>query len=204
MCVAASQTNSFRAALLLNLVLELLLAAGYWLSGSAKSDSPAFLAILGLNLSFNVRERSRREPMPLMREQRYKNEEVGLNFHTQQYEYHPTGEFDITVTEPNSSDELAKTDDSRSASVETKIVAFVGRLRELSIRRRVKAEIDAKRQVIAEAKAAEERRLAEIRRKALERLKQVEELASKLERANRLRSLAEVPNRKAVFKRRSD
>ena len=55
----------------------------------------------------------------------------------------------------------------------------------------MKAEIDAKRQVIAEAKAAEERRLAEIRRKALDRLKQVEEWATKLERANRLRSLAD-------------
>lgn len=95
------------------------------------------------------------------------------------------------ITEPNSSYELAKTGDSRSASVETKIVAFIGRLRELSIRRRVKAEIDAKRQAIAEAKAAEDRRRAEIRRKALDRLKEVEEWAAKLERANRLRNLAD-------------
>ncbi|MFM0009189.1 hypothetical protein [Paraburkholderia sediminicola] len=190
-CVAASQTNSFRAVLLLNLVLESLLAAGYALSASAKDDGPVFVAILDLNLSFNVRERSRREPMPLTREQRQKNEEVGFNFHAQQYEYHSTGEFDIAVTAPNSSYELAKIGDSRSASVETKIVAFIGRLRELSIRRRVKAEIDAKRRVIAEAKASEERRLAEIRRKALERLKQVEEWATQLERANRLRSLAD-------------
>lgn len=190
-CVAASQPNSFRAVLLLNLLLESLLAAGYALSASAKADGPVFVSILHLNLSFNVRERSRRELMPLTREQRQKNEEVGFNFHTQQYEYHPTGEFDIAATEPDDSYELAKIGDSRTASVETKIVAFIGRLRELSIRRRVKAEIDAKRQVIAEAKAAEERRLAEIRREALERLKQVEELASKLERANRLRSLAD-------------
>jgi hypothetical protein len=190
-CVAASQANSFRAVLLLNLVLESLLAAGYALSASAKGDGPVFASILDLNLSFNVRERSRREPMPLTREQRQKNEEVGFNFHTQQYEYHPTGEFDIAVTAPNSSYELAKTGDSRSASVETKIVAFIGRLRELAIRRSVKAEIDAKRQVIAEAKAAEERHQAEIRRNALERLKRVEEWATQLDRANRLRSLAD-------------
>jgi hypothetical protein len=189
--VAASQANSSRAVLLLNLVLESLLAAGYTLSASAKADGPVFVSILRLNLSFNVRERSRRELMPLTREQRQKNEEVGFNFHTQQYEYHPTGEFDIAVTEPNSSYELAKFGDSRSAPVETKVVAFIGRLRELSIRRRVKAEIDAKRQVIAEAKAAEVRRLAEIRRQALERLKQVEEWATQRERANRLRSLAD-------------
>lgn len=190
-CVAASQTNSFRAVLLLNLVLELLLAAGYAFSGSARGDGPVFISILDLNLSFNVRERSRREPMPLTRQQQQKNEEVGFNFHTQQYEYHPTGEFDIAVTEPNSSRELAKIGDSRSASVETKIVAFIGRLRELSIRRRVKAEIDAKRQVIAVAKAAEERRQAELRTQTLERLKRVEEWATQLERANRLRSLAD-------------
>jgi vacuolar-type H+-ATPase subunit I/STV1 len=55
----------------------------------------------------------------------------------------------------------------------------------------VKAEIDAKRQVIAEAKAAEKRRQAELRTQALERLKQVEEWAARLERANRLRSLAD-------------
>lgn len=190
-CVAASQANSFRAVLLLNLVLESLLTAGYALSASTNGDSPVFISILDLNLSFNVRERSRREPMLLTREQRQKNEEVGFNLHTQQYEYHPTGEFDIAVTAPNSSYELAKTGDSRSASVETKIVAFIGRLRELAIRRSVKAEIDAKRQVIAEAKAAEERHQAEIRRNALERLKRVEEWATQLDRANRLRSLAD-------------
>lgn len=77
------------------------------------------------------------------------------------------------------------------ASVETKIVAFIGRIRELSIRRRMKAEIDTKRQVVAKAKAAEERRQAEIRTQELERLKQVEEWATKLERANGLRSLAD-------------
>lgn len=189
--VAASQTNSFRAVLLLNLVLESLLAAGYARSASTKGDSPVFISILDLNLSFNVRERSRREPMPLTREQRQKNEEAGLNFHTQQYQYHPTGDFDIAVTEPNSSYELAKIGDSRTAFVETKVVAFIVRLRELAIRRRVKAEIDAKRKVIAEAKAAEERHQAEIRRNALERLKRVEEWATQLDRANRLRSLAD-------------
>lgn len=95
------------------------------------------------------------------------------------------------MTEPNSSYELAKIGDSRTASVETKIVAFIDRLREFSIRRHVKAEIDAKRQVIAEAKAEEQRRRAEVRRHALERLKEVEEWATRLERANCLRGLAD-------------
>ena len=191
MWVDASNANSLRAVLLLNLVLESVMAAGYAISADAKGATRAFVSVLDLKLSFKIRERNRREPIPLTREQRQKNEQVGFNFYTQQYEYRPTGEFDIAVTEPDSSYELAKIGDSRTASVETKIVAFIGRLRELSIRRRVKAEIDAKRQVIAEAKAAEERRQAEIRREALDRLKQVEEWAIKLERANRLRSLAD-------------
>ncbi|OAJ62751.1 hypothetical protein A6V36_20480 [Paraburkholderia ginsengiterrae] len=191
MSVDASNANRLRAVLLLNLALESVMAAGYAISADAKGATRAFVSVLDLNLSFKIRERNRREPIPLTREQRQKNEQVGFNFYTQRYEFHPTGEFDIAVTEPDSGHELAKIGDGRTASVETKIVAFIGRLRELSIRRRVKAEIDTKRKVIAEAKAAEERRLAEIRRKALERLKQVEELASKLERANRLRSLAD-------------
>ncbi|MFL9954421.1 hypothetical protein PQR65_13555 [Paraburkholderia nemoris] len=191
MWVDASNANSLRAVLLLNLVLELVMAAGYAISADAKGATREFVSVLDLKLSFKIRERNRREPIPLTREQRQKNEQVGFNFYAQQYEYHPTGEFDIAVTEPDSSYELAKIGDSRSAFVETKIVAFIARLRELSIRRRVKAEIDAKRQAIAEAKAAEERRLVEIRRKALDRLKEVEEWAAKLGRANRLRSLAD-------------
>ncbi|ANB73623.1 hypothetical protein AYM40_15605 [Paraburkholderia phytofirmans OLGA172] len=191
MWVDASNANCLRAVLLLNLVLESVMAAGYATSSDAKGATRAFVFVLDLKLSFKIRERNRREPIPLTREQRQKNEQVGFNFYTEQYEYHPTGEFDIAVTEPDSSYELAKIGDSRSASVETKIVAFIGRLRELSIRRRVKAEFDAKRQVIAEAKAAEGRRRAEIRMKALDRLKQVEEWAIKLERANRLRILAD-------------
>ncbi|MGF6924280.1 hypothetical protein [Paraburkholderia sp. 40] len=191
MWVDASNANGLRAVLLLNLVLESVMAAGYAISADAKGATQAFVSVLDLKLSFKIRERSRREPMPLTREQRQKNEEVGFNLHTQQYEYHPTGEFEIAVTEPNSSYELAKIGDSRTASVETKIVAFVGRLRALAVRRSVKAEIDAKRQVIAEATAAEERRQTELRTQALESLKQVEEWAARLERANRLRSLAD-------------
>jgi hypothetical protein len=191
MWVDASNANSLRAVLLVNLVLESVMAAGYAISADAKGATRAFVSVLDLKLSFKIRERNRREPIPLTREQRQKNEQVGFSFYTQQYEYHPTGEFDIAVTEPDSSYELAKIGDSRTASVETKIVAFIGRLRELSIRRRVKAEIDAKRQDIAEAKAAEERRRAEIRRAALDRLKQVEEWATQLERANRLRRFAD-------------
>jgi hypothetical protein len=191
MWVESSTSNSLRAVLLLNLLLESLVAAGYPISTNAKTESRAFVSILDFKFSFKVRERSRREAIPLTREQRQENEKLGFNRHSQLYEYHPTGEFDIAATEPDGRNELAKIGDSRTASVESKVVAFINRLRELVIRRRVQAEINAERRVVTEAKAAEDLRLAEIRRKALERLKEVEEWATKLERANRLRSLAD-------------
>jgi hypothetical protein len=50
--------------------------------------------------------------------------------------------------------ELAKIGDSRAAPAETRIAAFIDRLRELVIRRRVQAEINDERRVVAEAKAA--------------------------------------------------
>jgi len=190
MWVSASRTNSLRAALLLNLVLESLKAAGYAISADAKCGTRAFVTVLRLNLSFKVRERSRRIPIPLTREQRQKNEEVGFDHYTQQYEHQPTGEFDVAATEPDGSAELAKIGDSQASRVETRIPAFVERLRERAIHRQVKAEIAEERHVIAEAKAEEQRRQAELRRKALEQLKHVEDLAAQLERANRLRKLA--------------
>jgi hypothetical protein len=191
MWVESSSANSLRAVLLLNLLLESLVATGYHNSTNAKTDGRAFASILDFKFSFKVRERSRREAIPLTHEQQQENEKLGFNRHSQLYEYHPTGEFDIAATEPDSRYELAKIGDSRTASVENKVVAFINRLRELVIRRRVQAEINAERRVVAEAKAAEDLRRAEIRRKAFERLKEVEEWATKLERANRLRSLAD-------------
>src|ERR1700686_77490 len=80
--------------------------------------------------------------IPLTREQSQENEKLGFNRHSQLSEYHPTGEFDIAATEPDTRYELAKIGDSRTASVETRIAAFIGRLRELVIRQRVKAEIN--------------------------------------------------------------
>ncbi|MGC2966083.1 hypothetical protein [Paraburkholderia aspalathi] len=191
MWVSTSHTNRLRAVLLLNLLLETLLAAGYTISTNAKDDTRAFATVLELRLSFKVRERSRRELIQLTREQRQKNEDTGFDFYRQQYEHHPTGEFDIAATEPDSSSELAKIGDTRASQVESRIPAFLERLRELAIRRRAQAELNADRRVIAEAKAAEQRRQAEVRRQALERLKRVEDLAVKLERATRLRSLAD-------------
>jgi hypothetical protein len=191
MWVESSSANSLRAVLLFNLLLESLVAAGYVISANAKTDGRAFVSILDFKCSFKVRERSRREAIPLTREQRQENEKLGFNRHGQLYEYRPTGEFDIAATEPEGRYELAKIGDSRTASVEGKVVAFINQLRELVIRRRVQDEINAERRVVAEAKAAEERRQADMRRKALERLKEVEEWATKLERANRLRSLAD-------------
>lgn len=173
------------------MLLESLVAAGYSLSAGAIAEGRTYVSILDYKFSFKVRERSRREAILLTREQRQENERLGFNRHSQEYEYHPTGEFDIAATDPDGSYELAKTGDSQSAPVETKVEAFIVRLRELAIRRKVQAEISAERKVIAEAKAAEDRRLAAIRGKALDRLKEVEEWAAKLERANCLRSLAD-------------
>jgi hypothetical protein len=135
MWVESSSANA-RAVLLLNLLLESLVAAGYHISTNAKTDGRAFVSILDFEFTFRVRERSRREAIPLTREQREENEKLGFNRYSQLYEYHPTGEFDITATEPDGRDELAKIGDSRSASVETKVVAFIVRLRELAMRRR--------------------------------------------------------------------
>ena len=191
MWVSASRANSLRAALLLNLVLESLKAAGYAISADAKSGTRAFVTVLQFNFSFRIREKSRRVPVPLTREQRQKNEDVGFDHFTQQYEHEPIGEFELVATEPDGSLELAKIGDSRASRVETRIPAFVERLRELAIRHQVQGEIAEERRVIAEAETEKQRRQAEVRRKALEQLKHVEDLAAQLERANRLRRLAD-------------
>ncbi|RDK09144.1 hypothetical protein DN412_17030 [Cupriavidus lacunae] len=192
MSVTASQSNGLRAALLFNLLLESLDAAGYDVSTNAKAEGPACASILGFDVSFKVRERSKREIVPLTPEQQDVNTKKGYEFFREDYRYHPTNEFDISAIEPHGTHELAKISDSRTTRVETKVADFVVRLRELAIRRHVRAEIDAERRIVAEARAQEQRRRAEVRRVALERLKQVEELATRLERANRLRGLANI------------
>lgn len=190
MRLSVSQQNSLRALLVLNQLLETLSAAGYRLSTAGKEEDSAYVTVLDAKLTFRVKERSRQEKVPLTREQVAENKRFGYNWHSQRAIYHPTNELEISVFRPGHSYAEASTADTRSAPIETKIQAFVGKLRRLVIRDSVNAEIAAEQRVIAEAKEAERARLEEIRRIELDRLKQVEEWALKLERANRLRALA--------------
>lgn len=190
MRLSVSPQNSLRALFVLNQLLETLAAAGYRLCTAGKEDGSAYVAVLDSKLTFRVRERSRQEKVPLTAEEAAENKRVGYNRHSQRYLYHPTNELEISVFRLGHSYPEASMADTRSVPVETKIQAFVGKLRHLVIRDSVNAEIAAEQRVIAAAKEAERRRLEEIRRVELERLKQVEEWASKLERANRLRALA--------------
>lgn len=192
MSVTASKTNALRAVLLFNLLLESLHSAGFAVSKNARDGGPARVSVLGLEVSFRVRERSKREIVPLTSEQREVNVKKGYDFFREEYLYHPTNEFDISAIEPPGTYEVAKIGDSRRTRVEAKVADFVIRMRDLAIRRQVKAELNAERRILAEARAEELRRKAEVRRVALERLKEVEELATRLDRANRIRNLANI------------
>lgn len=190
MRLSVSQQNSLRALLVLNQLLETLLAAGYRLSTPGKEEDSAYVSVLDAKLTVRVKERSRQEKVPLTPEQAAENKRLGYNWHSQRYVYHPTNELEISIFRLGHRYAEASTADTRSVAIETKIQAFVSRLRHLVIRDSVNAEIAAEQRVIAAAKEAERARLEEIRRVELDRLKQVEEWASKLERANRLRALA--------------
>ncbi|MEF3063448.1 hypothetical protein [Pandoraea apista] len=190
MRLSVSQQNSLRALLVLNQLLETLSTAGYRLSTADKEEDPAYVAVLDAKLTFRLKERGRQERVPLTREEETENRRLGYNRHSQRYVYHATNELEISVFHLGHSYAEASMADSRSVPIETKIQAFVGRLRHLVIRNSVNAEIAAEQRVIAAAKEAERARLEEIRRVELDRLKQVEEWASKFERANRLRALA--------------
>jgi len=192
MLVTASKTNALRAVLLFNLLLESLHAAGFTVSTNAKEGGPAVVSVLGLNVTFRIRERSRHEIVPLTPQQKEVNSKKGYNYYREEHHYHPTDEFDISAIEPPGTYEIAKIGDGRRTRVEDKVADFVIRMRDLAIRRRVKVELTAERRILAEARAAEQRQRAEIRRIALERLKEVEELAMRLDRANRLRNLASI------------
>jgi len=193
MPVSTSRDSSLRAVLLLNLVLESVVAAGYVLSSDAEGDTrAAFVSILQLKLSFRVRERDRREMLPLTPEQQRKNHEVGFNYYPPRYVQYPTGKFDIAATELGGSYQLARIGDTEVSSVEARVPAFIDRLRELAIRHQVQDELAEKRRGIAAARAEEARRQAEARRLALARLKDAEDWAAQLERANRLRNLADI------------
>lgn len=137
MRVAASPQNSLRALLVLNLLLETLVAAGYVLSSSGKEEGPAFVTLLDSRLTFRTRERSRQESIPLTREQLAENKRVGYNRHSQTYIYHPTNELEISVFKVGSSYATATASDSRSLAIETKVSGLVAKLRHLVIRNSV-------------------------------------------------------------------
>lgn len=190
MRVVVSQQNSLRALLVLNALLETLTGAGYSLSSGGKEEDPAYVTLLDGKLTFRVKERSRQESIPLTWEHQAENKRLGFNRNSQSYIFHPTNVLEISAFKLGRSYATANIADTRSLPVETKIQAFVRRLRHLVIRDSVQAEMAAEQRAIAAAKEAERVRLSEIRRIALEQLKRVEEWASKLERANRLRALA--------------
>ncbi|RQG99133.1 hypothetical protein [Paraburkholderia dinghuensis] len=200
MRLSVSQQNSLRALLVLNQLLQTLSGAGYQLSTAGKENESAYVVVMDAKLTFRMKERSRQERVPLTPEQLAENKRLGFNRHSQRDVYHATNELEISAFRLGHSYADASTADSRSAAIETKIRAFVVRLRHFAIRNSVNAEIEAEQRVIAEARAAERARLEEIHRAELNRLKQVEEWASQLERANRLRALAaefESRNRKS-------
>jgi hypothetical protein len=190
MRVAVSAQNSLRALLVLNMLLETLTGAGYPLSSGGKAEDPAYVTLLDNKLTFRVRERSRQENIPLTREQLVENKRVGYSLNNQTYVYRPTNELEISAFDVGSNYAIATTADSRSASVETKIHGFVGKVRHLIIRNSVQAEMRVEQRAVAAVQEAERVRLAAIRRSAIEQLKRVEDWALKLERANRLRALA--------------
>jgi hypothetical protein len=190
MRAAVSPQNSLRALLVLNMLIETLTGAGYSLSSVGKEDEPAHVTLLGSRLTFRVRERARQENIPLSREQLAENKRAGYNLHSQGYVYHPTNELEISAFSVGSTYAAATAADSRSALVETKMQAFVGRLRHLVIRNSVQAEMRIEQRAAAAVQEADRARLAAVRRAAFEQLKRVEDWASKLERANRLRTLA--------------
>lgn len=190
MWISVSPEHSLKALLLLNALLEATLAADYQTVSKPHEPGRAYVIILQKNFSFKVREKSRRELLPLTAEQTKENKRLGFNWNTQQYEYHPTGEFDISATRPDDGYELARISDTVATRAENKIATFIGRLRELALREKAQAEVNAERQKIAEAKAAERYRLEEIKRNALKQLKDAEEWASQLARASKLRALA--------------
>lgn len=179
-----------RALFVLNQLLETLSAAGYRLSTAGKEEDFAYVTVLDAKLTFRVKERGLQESVPLTPAQVAENKRLGYTWHSQRYVYHPTNELEISVFRLGHNYAEARTADTRSVPIETKIQAFVDKLRRLVIRDSVNAEIAAEQRAIAETKEAERIRLEEIRRIELDRLKQVEEWALKLERANRLRALA--------------
>ncbi|WP_430226945.1 hypothetical protein [Paraburkholderia tropica] len=188
--ISVSKQNGLRAVLVLNQLLETLLAAGYPVTSGGKENDPAYATVLDVKLTFRLKERGRQESVPLTREQLAENKRLGWNVNRPNSISHPTNEFEISVFKLGSSYASANIVDTRSLPIETKIQALVCRLRHLVIRESVRAEMAAEARVIAAAKEAERVRLTEIRRVALNHLKRVEDWASKLERANRLRALA--------------
>ncbi|CAE6695808.1 hypothetical protein [Paraburkholderia domus] len=190
MRIAVSPQNVQRVLLLLNLLFETLSAAGYRLSQGDKESQPAHVTILDAKLTFRVRERARQETVPLTQEQQAENKRLRYGHHRPGCFFHPTNELELAAFTVDSKYATATLTDTRSASLETKIQAFVVKLRHLTIRNSVRAEMAREQQALFAAQAVERAKRAEIRRRAVEQLKRVESWAVKLERANRLRVLA--------------
>lgn len=161
MRVVVSQQNSLRALLVLNALLETLTGAGYSLSSGGKEEDPAYVTLLDGKLTFRVKERSRQESIPLTWEQQAENKRLRFNRNSESYIFHPTDVFEISAFKLGRSYATANIADTRSLPVETKIQAFVSRLRHLVIRDSVQAEMAAEQQAIAAAKEAERVRLRE-------------------------------------------
>jgi hypothetical protein len=169
MRIAVSPQNVQRALLVLNPLFETLSAAGYRLSQGDTENQPAHVTILDAKLTFCVRERARQETVPLRQEQQVENKRLRYGHHRPGCFFHPTNELELAAFTVDSKYATATLADTRNASLETKIQAFVVKLRHLTIRNSVRAEI---------------------RRRAMEQLKRVENWAVKLGRASRLCDLA--------------
>lgn len=190
MHVAVSHQNVQRAVLVLNLQLETLSAAGYRLSQGDRESQLAHVTILDAKLTFRLRERARQETVPLTQEQQDENKRLRYGHHRPGCFFRPTNELELTAFTVDSKHATATLTDTPSALLETKIQAFVVKLRHLVIRNSVRAEMAREQQEHFAAQAAERAKLAEIRWRAMEQLKRVENWAVKLDRANRLRALA--------------
>jgi hypothetical protein len=190
MSMSVSPEHWLRGVLLLNFLLESLKADGHELCIDRDDTGPAYVAVLGLPLTFKVKERSEKALIALTAAQEQENMKLGRAFHQPTHDYVATGNLEIVAASPKHAYELLRLSDKRNARLETEIAAFVLRIRELALRRRVQAELNHERQLMAEVEAQKRQQLAALRQRELGRLERVEDDALRLERARRLRRYA--------------
>jgi len=82
MQISVSQKNALRALVVLNQLLETLLAVGYPVSSGGKDNAPAYATILAGKLKFRLKERGRQESIPLSREQQGETDTAKAPFFT--------------------------------------------------------------------------------------------------------------------------